>query len=487
MKRNFLLAFLLVSLLLSGCGSTETTDTTAAETMDPAQTEPVETEPSLATVAASYSDRDYGGYTFRILDRGGGWVTQDVYAEELTGEVINDAIYNRNTTLEETLNIVITESRVDVPANILKQSVTAGTDDYDTATDGFNTLSPLTTQNMLIDFRNVSTIHADAAYWDPMIYEDCSIMGKSFFMTGDISIMDNMGTWCMLFNKDMIVDNDLENPYTLVDEGKWTLDKMDEMASVVLNDADGDGKWTAADTYGFVTEGYNNMALWSSTGFRVMETGEDGLPAYVYNNELALDALVKVLEIQYAPYTNLGSKSTVMQGGLAAENSRERQFADGRALFYYAGMTNITSLRDYDTDFGIIPSPKYSEEQSQYSSNYSYSNMTVYVIPTTSPDVDRIGDIMDAMANMSVYTLTPAYYDQTLIGKSTRDEESEPMIDLILRTRNFDLGIVFGTGGIRDLICSIKDPGKVTSSLATKESAAKTALEKFIADISAIQ
>ena len=490
MNRKSILALLLAAIMtmsIVSCAG-DTAEETTADTS--AVTEAVETEPEITfeSVAASYADRDYGGYTFRVAVRDTvDWQTMDVVAEEVTGEVINDAVYNRNVALEDAMNVKVTEIRFGVPSDTLKQSVTAGTDDYDTVTDGLASASPLVAQNMLLDYRNISTVHADQPYWDPQIYDDCAVMGRTFFMTGDISIMDNKGTWCMLFNKDMIIDNGLESPYDLVNEGKWTLDKMDEMASVVLNDVNGDGKWTEEDNYGFVTEGYNNMALWSCAGFKIMSNDADGMPYYTYNSEASIDTLTRIMEIQYADHSNMGSKSTVTGGGMGEGATREKQFANGKALFYYAGMINITLFRDFDTDFGVIPAPKRNEEQEQYWSNYSYYNFTIYVIPTTCGDPEMVGDIMDCMANLSMYSLTPAYYDQTLIGKSTRDEESEPMIELILNTRNFDLGIIFDTGSIRSTICGFTSPNNIASSMAAKEKTANTALEKFIEDISALQ
>jgi hypothetical protein len=53
------------------------------------------------------------------------------------------------------------------------------------------------------------------------------------------------------------------------------------MAAVTLNDVDGDGKWTDADNYGFITEVYNNVALWSCAGFKIISNDENGMPYWV--------------------------------------------------------------------------------------------------------------------------------------------------------------------------------------------------------------
>lgn len=482
-----LLLAALLTLSAVACGNTAENSENTGDTAS--TTAPVETEPEATfdSVAHSYDDRDYDGYVFRIGDRStGDWMTMDVVAEELTGEVINDAVYNRNAALEDAMNIKVAEIGSDIPANNLKTAVLAGTDEYDTVTEGLSYISPLVSQNILLDYRNISTVQADEPYWDGQLYAESTIMGRSFFMTGDISIMDNKGTWCMLFNKDIITDNGLESPYDLVNDGTWTLDKMDEMAKVALTDTDGDGKWTEADNYGFITEGYNSLALWSCGGFKIMDSNKDGQPYYTYNSEASLDVLTRVMEIQYADYSNVGSKSNVTGGGMGDGATREKQFANGKALFYYAGMINITWFRDFDTDFGVLPAPKCTADQEQYYSSYSYANFTVYVIPTTVSDAEMVGDILDAMANLSMYSLTPAYYDQTLIGKSTRDEESEPMIELILNTRNFDLGIIFNTGSIRDTIMNLSSAGNISSTLAAREKTAGTDLTKFIEDVSAL-
>ncbi|MBO4932993.1 MAG: hypothetical protein J6I42_12510 [Clostridia bacterium] len=494
MKKKLLAMLLLSAMLLSafaGCseGGENTDETTAADPTTPAAEETVveEEEDTLESAAAQYADRDYGGYEYRVADRGdpgtyADWQTFDVYAAEQTGEIINDAVFQRNTTLEETLNIKIVErpfTHGEVTSSV-KTSIMASSDDYDVFTDGLATIAPLVSQNYILDLREIETLKFDNPWWDQLIYKDLAIMNKSFFMTGDISVMDNYGTWCYLFNKTMVTDFGLENPYELVDSGKWTIDKHNEMAAATTVDLDGDGAWTMADSYGYITEGYNNTAMWNCFGFRIVSKDADDMPYYTYNGEEQLTALQKVIETQYAPFTNMGSGSTVTGGGGLTENTRENQFAIGRALFYYAGLRNVTLYRDSDTDFGIIPAPKYTEDQAQYYSSYSNGNCTAYSMPVTVADPDKIGDITEAMAHLSVYTLTPAYYDKTLIGKSTRDQESAPMLDLILATRNYDLGVIFGWGNIAGSIHGMSDPNTVASTLQKTEKAANKMLDKAI-------
>ena len=490
MKRKaivwLLIAAMLLPALVSCSESTEnagpeTSSTEANTPADVQQPEEEEPEMGLDTAKLLYADRNYDGYNYRIADRASGdWMTFDVAAEELTGEVINDAVYNRNIVLEDTMGIKIVEAPMDNVTNTVKNSITAAADDYDIFTDGLNALASVVTQHYIMDFKTVSTIHPENAWWDQALYKDLSVGGGAYMMTGDISVMDNYGTWCYLFNKQLIEDFSLENPYDLVDSGKWTLDKHNDMAQAATLDADGDGKWTMEDTYGFITENYNTVALWSCFGYRICEKDENDLPYFTYDGENEVTALQRVIETQYAPFSNMGSKSTVTGGGSFQDNTRENQFAIGRALFYYAGMRNVTLYREADTDFGIIPAPKENEAQAQYYSSYSFSNLTAYALPVTIQDTDKVGDITEAMAHLSVYTLTPAYYDQTLIGKSTRDVESEPMIALIMNTRNFDLGIIFDWGSSFSSIMGMTVPDNVSSTFAKGRKVADKAMGKFL-------
>ena len=486
-----LAAMLLAGFALTSCGNERGTETTPGgantETETVTETE-TETEATMATTAAQYTGRDYGGYAFRIVDRDVGayndWAAFDVYAEELTGEVINDAIYNRNNTMEDLLNIQIVEIRSNGIEAQFKTAVTAGSDEFDTATDGLSNIGVHSLNGLLLDYNNISTIHLDNAWWDQPMRKDLSVLGHVYYMTGEISIMDNYATWCYLFNKDMIADLGLEDPYTLVNEGKWTLDKHNEMAAAALSDVDGDGKWTDADNYGLISEEYNNLALWSSFGYKITEKDDKDIPYYTYATEPSITALSNVVSTNYADFTNLGSGSTVKQGGgVETENGRERQFAIGKALFYYAGLRNVTLFRDSDVTFGILPAPKENEAQKEYYSCWSFCNLPAYMLPKTLEDAERTGDILEIMAHLSVYSLTPAYMEQTLIGKASRDAESEPMVYLILDNRNYDLGIMYDWGTLRTTMFNFKDPEKIVSEFEKKKKSADADLEKYITAI----
>ena len=88
---------------------------------------------------------------------------------------------------------------------------------------------------------------------DQQAVEQLSITDKLYFVCGDILYTDDERTHMLFFNKDLIAENQLDDPYQLVKDGTWTLDRMYEMArAVAVDNGDGEMNVTTGDTWGFI-------------------------------------------------------------------------------------------------------------------------------------------------------------------------------------------------------------------------------------------
>ena len=123
-------------------------------------------------------------------------------------------------------------------------------------------------------------------------------------------------------------------------------------------------------------------------------------------------------------------------------------FENDRVLFMDCSLFHISSLRDTETDFGIIPYPKYDESQKDYCARVSYFMPSV--LPATNKDLELVGAVMEYANYRAKANITPAYYDITLKGKVSRDVESVEMLDLILDNRVVDLGDTLFCASVRD-------------------------------------
>lgn len=138
----------------------------------------------------------------------------------------------------------------------------------------------------------------------------------------------------------------------------------------------------------------------------------------------------------------------------------------------------ISSLRNMDADFGILPYPKYDEAQKDYLARIEGIELTG--VPVTA-DTEFVSAIMEAMASESATTVVPAYYDVALKTKMTRDNDSAEMLDIIFENRVFDLGDTIWCDEIRD---GVFKPMFTTGnrSLSSKFATMQSKMDAKIAD-----
>ena len=107
---------------------------------------------------------------------------------------------------------------------------------------------------------------------------------------------------------------------------------------------------------------------------------------------------------------------------------------------------------------------------------------SMLVVPMTTADLNCTGKVLESLASVSHYTLTPAYYDIALKGKYARDEDSAAMLDILFANRVYDLTQAYGWGSmpasIKDL--AVKGSTDLASLVASKQSSFDSAVEKFV-------
>jgi ABC-type glycerol-3-phosphate transport system substrate-binding protein len=236
----------------------------------------------------------------------------------------------------------------------------------------------------------------------------------------------------------MMQDYDLGDIYQLVRDGKWTWDKLSELAKAVSADLDGDGVFTAADQYGFVTHiGWMMESALQASNIFITRISEEGYPVANLNNERFGRLIMTLHEL-----LNVGDQTFV--GSWDANNlddiyESQVPMSSDRVLFHVDPLSAGKRYRQYDVEFGILPFPKLDEAQEEY---LSLSWNGFMMIPTTA-DGQLVGAVAEALAAESHRLTVPAYYDILLTSKVARDEESTEMIDIIYKGAVYDFGLNF--------------------------------------------
>ncbi|MBR5679083.1 MAG: hypothetical protein IKX19_00390 [Clostridia bacterium] len=491
MKKNLalFLALLMLTLPLVSCSNTtnkEDEEQTPVPTADPsAAAEPEETDDPNARIDSGLAPADYDAYTFNIFIHN--TITNDFEAEEITGEPVNDAEYERMIAVQDKANceivplVVAADNRQGQKP--LGTSVQAGTNDYDLAClSGYSSCNALV-EGYLTNLFTVENLDLTKPWWDQYCTEECTFKDAVYQMTGDLSIGDNKATFCYFFNKNMAETYNLPNFYEMVDNFTWTIDNFRQFAEAVDTnlDFDNDGNHIndKEDIYGIYIWDDIMMGIVNASGIKCCTINADGNLELTLYSEKFVNAFDKFTAYAY----NKDVTCAYQRNGYDADWG-QIAFREGRALFYLANIGAATSFRDMEDDFGILSLPLYDETQNRYYNSAASWSVSLYSIPKNSYGADglaRAGWITEALAYESMYSLTPAYYEQTLQNKVSRDEESARMLDLIFASRTYDFGWYFEIGGYNEGVMNLLRAYStdVSSMVQRNEKMANKILKKY--------
>lgn len=475
MHTKRLLTLLLAALLLTACGN-GTTETIAAET-----TTPVETAPET-TYIETLGQKDFGGatYTYAFGGRSTTIPLLDPHVGELTGEIMNDTLYNRDKWIEEEYNVSIAYLEDKDTQSSIRNAVQAGDALCDVVigslADGKSGLGAVVQQGVLYNLLDVPHLQLDKEWWSPLMYENVQYNGKMFFTSGDMAPFSYIGPACVYMNLDLALNYQVDENeiYELVYDGNWTFDELYSRYNGLDNDLNGDGKMHCLDDfYGIVTE-YNNLTstlLLVANDVKLCETDESGKLAIHLNDERTVSVIDKMANY-FQKIENNGDNTLLF----------DETFKFDRALFavHYVEST-LRRFRDMDSDYVILPMPKYDTDQESY---VCYINPWVHAfvsVPLVVEDIERTGFITEVMEYKSVEMVRPAVYDVTLKGKALRNEDSLAMLDIVFDTTYIDFNGIYEFGGLLATVNgAIFYDKPYASAYAAAEAKANAALEKFM-------
>ncbi len=452
-----LMALLMLVPFVAACNdsSDKTTNDAGKDSGDDAQTN------EAGEVIPPVPDVTYDGYEFIVYmtDRNPDPVIVrdfQMSEEEATVNVLNEALYKRNQQMQEEFDIIITPI-VEYASNNtgtqkIRQANQANTHTYDLCIIGTASVSNLAMSGDLKDLNAYGEIDLTKSWWDQNINRDLAVDGKVFYTTGDISLVATQAMYGLMFNKEMFDSRNLEYPYQLVKEGKWTFDKMKELSIMVSDDVDGNEKMDAYDQYGFGWINSTCVAFLNAAGERVAEVNYDGEIELTITSERAAQAV-----IDYIEFTSDKTHAFNGQAGTSGLTDKTAigMFADGQLLFRAGEHLCFPHLRDTELEYGILPLPKYDESQEQYYTPVGSWDGSYVCLPVSTEDEERTSTIIERTAYISSEIVTPAYYERTLEGKYVRDEDSYDMITLEIENRMYDIGLMYDFGGLQTSITNL--------------------------------
>ena len=487
-SRSRLMALLLAGLMLfssltvlAGCADGEG-DATATETGSGVQSgSSAEDE----TKAAPYTNLEKKKYNrdFVVLGRGDMKTDFEAISTESKGSLLNELLVERNTVVEEDFGIKFVyfyeNSYDEVNARVSQQALNS-LDDYDVAMGHKCTVTSCLVNNQLTDLSTVDTLALTENWWDQGCRSSLTVNGKLFLMTGDVLPSSMLISACFAFNKRLMKELNKTEPYSLVREGKWTLDEFNAMTKDVTADVDGDGVIDyKKDRYGLSSWMMDApFTMFYGAGGMFGSVTEDGTLEMSFEDEDVINRYEKI-------YRALIEQNAYFVTDLSQYETSYEMFAAGHALFYDTSLDKVRNfLADMSDDYGIVPVPKYDTNQKEYLSFVNGATGFVMMV-STEKDPAYVGAILEAMARYNYENVSTKMFEIVTKLQSVRDQDSSEMVEYIICNRVFDSAYFFDLA-VSNVVLEQLKTGKpeISAQLTSAKKTSKTELRRILRTMS---
>ncbi len=382
-------------------------------------------------------------FTF-LTDVGDAQVHELYFASEddAIGNTVDTAIYYRNERVAEHLGV--TFESITAPGrwadrgsyiNRIAQSFASGDQDFQLAQLYMAFASDGAIQGYYYDVNAIDAIDIDSPWYVQSWLENSLINDHSYMILSDLSYSMWKGMYALCFNKQLADEIGISKEiYALAEDGDLTLDYILAKAELV-GEEDGNDVWDQNDTYGLYVTTHTARAMLTFFDIPVTVLNDDDEYEICLYNERTetiygnLFSAIHDNDFVYIP-------ETATDGAVG-----RAMFMEDRVLFLPVTLGYTQELRDMTGSFGILPFPKYDADQQEYNS-HAQDNFNVFMIPSQTTDPEFCGTVVDALSAESKYSVIPAFYETVLKGRTTKDEESLVMLDIIRDNLAFDFAFI---------------------------------------------
>ena len=389
---------------------------------------------------------DFGGEKVVLLAPKDSKYEKELSVEDLSSEAVNDSIYNREKFVEERLGIELEVAYGGVDDAILKQA-TSGDNDYQIYTGGTVFFSKHCFNGSFADLYTLDYLDFDKPWWSKNFTDAAEMKGHLYIATGSLALSVPRFTFALYYNKALAEDYvdsipELADLYSIVEAGDWTFDKLIGITSNIYQDLNGNTERDSEDLYGMLfNHGIAFDTIWSAFDITIFSRDTEEGWFYLDVNEDRFYAILDKV-IDYGHRT----VGTMIDPGddKALQTTMAEKFASGSALFM-SNKLHVAEeeiLRNMQDEYGILPFPKYDDQQAGYYS-FAHDQYLSFAIPAANPNPNTAAAVLEALSSYAYRDTVPAYLDLALKGKYMSDAKSREMIDLVISGFKIDSSWIY--------------------------------------------
>lgn len=353
-----------------------------------------------------------------------------------TGDIVEQAVYSRNSQVEADLDIIFDYKTVASnmsSANVLEKAIESdrmANDDssrYHIVAQPSYYVMSIMMKGHYLNLGSVKNSYIDLNrnYWLDSYVEASIVNDSYYFVTGEVaySILDEME---VVFANKALVNNYFSDMdlYQMVYDKEWTYAKMLELIAEA-----GDGESTG--TYG-LTMDINSLSIdgmLCAMKLTMIDKNENGMPTVNINTQRNIDIVEKL--------------RALYRGNESVKNSNAlKTFSDGNAIFFMNMASNAASLYQNEIEYTLIPMPMYDSEQDDYvvAAHDEYSILSICV-GVSNPE--KYTAVLEDLAYRSHKTTYEAKYTKLYTARYAQIPENAEMFAFLYEHLNFSMGYIY--------------------------------------------
>ena len=400
---------------------------------------------------------DFQGEKLVILHRDSLPVQREWY-KDVTEDDLDEVIAMRNEAVAETLNLKIAyqamassnyEDCLDQFTTAIKEDVEIDLHNYDIVANYAYAGANVAVRDYIANLADKELFpyfEFTLPCWNQAIVETTMVNGKLFYITGDINLSTFDRTMVVFLNKAMYNDKKkADDPEDLQDlalegydfeanngkgagiAGGFTYDDLYRWSSVFEESNNTEGN--QHDDFHAISAGFSSVPLDAfpyAWDLEYLTTNADGTHSYnVVSNKKVEEAIVKAQNLLNSALPSAVGVSNHDDTGncsLGGYSEPIAHFAADKSIFalhfLYANEDDNTKLREMTSEFGLLPMPKYDDEQLDYGTTAHDSYTLMTVIDHAESSTPTKGDEISAYLQYSTeesYTNVRGYYINRIV------------------------------------------------------------------------
>ena len=406
--------------------------------------------------ATQLPDYDWDEDDFFILGREDGSYIQfknfEIWRENMPGDVVGDAVWERNESLRKKYNFIVTQELSNKVKSTAQTLYDAQDDVYDLVIYQPTQVFSHASSGFLLDLNSVMYINFNHPTWSQKVNDSLTIGGKLYCTTSQFLLQDKARTYTLFYNRELAREYDMGYLESFVDANVWTLETFETVCRQLSFDVDGQGAGGQGDSFGVAAESTGSFpALLYGAGFSLGQN--DGETITLTGATKAMDDIVTAVGKVWFDKTVICMPSDF---AVYDPESPTDIFCDNRSLFFSSFPSAFdTGLNEKcHFEFGIVPFPKMSSDQEDYYNFANVDNSSVFAIPYTVADPAQVGFYLEAISEESCKTTYDAYIESKCKVQDSYDELTAKMLDLSFNCITYDIITCLNVGGLYSIISS---------------------------------